>query len=131
MPPRDTIALARIPGRKKKKERNNCLASCNADGTEKIPLFFVGKSENPRCFNGKKSSELNIQYTNSPRAWMNFSIFSAWLKEFDIYVSKTPERRVALLLDNASAHGKLKIFLCYLMLKSFFFQKIQQHFYNR
>ncbi len=34
--------------------------------------------------------------------------FSTWLKQFDPFVSKTPGRRVALLLDNASAHGKIE-----------------------
>ena len=34
--------------------------------------------------------------------------FSTWLKEFDIYKSKTPGRSVALLLDNTSAHGQSK-----------------------
>ncbi len=110
MPPRDTIAPARIPGRKKKKERITSLACCNADGSEKMPLLFVGKSANPRCFNGRNSSELNIEYSSSPRAWRNFFIFSACLKRFDMYVSKTPNIKVALLLDNASAHGKLKIY---------------------
>ncbi len=68
MLPRGTIAPARIPGRKKKKERTTCLACYNA-------TFLVGKSENPRCFNGKTSSELHICYSSSHPAWMNFSLF--------------------------------------------------------
>ena len=75
MPPRDTIASAQIPGRKKRKERIICLTCCDVDRTEKMLPFSVGKSENPRCFNGKASSELDISYSSSPRAWINFSLF--------------------------------------------------------
>ncbi len=37
-----------------------------------------------------------------------FFYFSAWLKQRNLFVSKTPGRLVALLLDNASAHGKIE-----------------------
>ncbi len=58
MPPRNTIAPATISARKK--EDITCLPSYNADGSEKIPILFIGKSKNPRCFNEKSSSEFNI-----------------------------------------------------------------------
>ncbi len=47
----------------------------------------------------------NIQAARE-RGWIFY--FSAWLKKFDMYVSKTPNRKVALLLDNASAHGQIE-----------------------
>ena len=47
-----------------------------------------------------------MQTAHGP-GWI-FLFFYAWLKEFDIYVSKTPGRHVVLLLDNASAHGKIE-----------------------
>ena len=34
--------------------------------------------------------------------------FSTWLKEFDYFVSRTRERRVLLLIDNASSHGRIE-----------------------
>ena len=36
---------------------------------------------------------------------MNRTIFFRWLVRFDNYIGSTPERRVALVLDNCSAHG--------------------------
>ncbi len=39
---------------------------------------------------------------------MNFSIFTAWMRQFETFVSKTVERRVALLLDDALAHGRIE-----------------------
>ena len=39
---------------------------------------------------------------------MNYSIFSIWLKELDDFVSRTRERRVLLLIDNASSHVRIE-----------------------
>ncbi len=39
---------------------------------------------------------------------MNSFLFSAWLKKFDIYISKTVNRKVALLPDDASTHGQME-----------------------
>ena len=36
---------------------------------------------------------------------MNRTIFFRWLVRFDNYIGSTPGRRVALVLDNCSAHG--------------------------
>ncbi len=76
-----------------------------------MPLLFLARSKNHRYFDSKKLSGMDIWYESSARAWMDFTIFSSWLKKFDDYVSKTNGRRVALLLDNALAHGRLKDYL--------------------
>ena len=70
-------------------------------------LFLnVRKPENPRCLKGKVLT-LTFLLLHVRRACVNFSIFDKWLKEFDNYISRTSVRRVALLIDNASAHAKL------------------------
>lgn len=38
---------------------------------------------------------------------MTSAIFFDWLVAFDQYVSKTKDRKVALPLDNCSAHGRV------------------------
>lgn len=38
------------PGMKKQKDRITLMACANATGTHKLPLMFVGKAANPRCF---------------------------------------------------------------------------------
>ena len=38
------------PGMKKQKERVTLIACSNATGSHKLPLMFVGKAQNPRCF---------------------------------------------------------------------------------
>lgn len=63
--PTTTIGPGQLPGRKKQKDRIKFLACANEDGTEKFPLFVICKSAQPRCFGGKTSSELGIDYCSS------------------------------------------------------------------
>ena len=107
MAPTSTIGPGRIPGRKKKKERETVLGCCNGDGTEKIHLWFVGKSAQPRCFKGKQIEGAPFVYRSNAKAWMTTEIFWDWLLQFDNYIGRFQNRRVALLLDNASCHGTI------------------------
>ena len=103
MPPTTTIGPGRLRGKKKVKQRATFLACCNADGTERYPLLVVG---NARCFQGCDVANDGLVYRCSPKAWKNTSLFYEWLSGFDEYISQTRNRRVALLLDNASCHGR-------------------------
>ena len=49
-------------GGKLSKERITVLVAANADGTEKLPLFSIGKFKTPRCFkNIKQASRMRTQ----------------------------------------------------------------------
>ncbi|XP_033739299.1 tigger transposable element-derived protein 6-like [Pecten maximus] len=48
-------------GGKRSKERLTALVCANMTGTEKLPLFIIGKSIKPRCF--KNVSSLPTEYT--------------------------------------------------------------------
>lgn len=37
------------------------------DGSEKLPLFVIGKSLKPRCF---KNATIPVDYTANSKAWM-------------------------------------------------------------
>ena len=39
---------------------------------------------------------------------MTRNLFFEWLIEFESYIGWTPGRRVALLIDNASCHGRIE-----------------------
>lgn len=104
--PDRTIAVERLPGRKKDKVRLTYLACCNATGTEKLPLMCIGKALRPRCFKKKRGQELGFDYHANRKAWMTSALFFGWLLRFSSYISRTgPERKVLLLIDNCSAHG--------------------------
>ena len=44
-------------------------------------------------------------YRSTPKTWMNQCSFFEWLRDFDAFIAQRPDRRVLLLVDNASCHG--------------------------
>jgi hypothetical protein len=103
MAPDRTISQVRIPGKKKNKERVTILLGCNADGSEKLKLFYIGKSKQPRCFQKKSAKQLGFSYTNNKKAWMTSLVFRDWILHFD-KEKRQQNRQVLLLMDNASSH---------------------------
>ncbi|EGZ05153.1 hypothetical protein PHYSODRAFT_320170 [Phytophthora sojae] len=77
---------------KETKTRMAIALTCNADGTERLPPLFVGKSKKPRGF--KKDMAM----------WMSRAIFSKWLKDVGTKF-RLQHRKVLTILDNATVHG--------------------------
>ena len=46
----NSLATRQLEGRKQNKERITIAICCNADGSDKLLLWVIGKSFNPRCF---------------------------------------------------------------------------------
>ncbi|UYV80373.1 TIGD6 [Cordylochernes scorpioides] len=92
-----TIRGEKCEGGKKSKERITVLVCCNMDGSEKLPLLYIGKYRRPRCFHG-----MNIpsNYHFNKKAWMTGAIFTDWLKKLD-QIFKRRERKI---FDNCPAH---------------------------
>ena len=76
------------------------LAASNAVG-EKLPMFGIGKSANPRCFKHIKS--LPCKYRSQKKSWMNSEIFTNWVKHLDRTMI-AEGRKIALIVDNCPAH---------------------------
>ena len=97
-------------GLKKAKDRITVNACANVTGDIKLPLLFIGKAKNPRCFKGINQSTLPVIYRNQRNAWMDTEIFSWWFhKQFVPFVrAKLPdmglEEKAILFLDHCSAH---------------------------
>ena len=85
---------------KHSKIRLTGLAAGNAYG-ERLPMFVIGKSVNPRCFKGVKT--LPCRYRAQKKSWMSGELFEDWVRELDrkFAVSK---RKIALIIDNCTAH---------------------------
>jgi hypothetical protein len=78
--------------------------TCNADGSEKLPIWFIGKAAQPRCFKADRIKDLRALggvWRYNQKAWMNSVIFKEFLLDFD---RKMEGRSVLLLMDNFSAH---------------------------
>lgn len=97
-------------GTKKVKERVTINACSNASGSIKLPLLFIGKAKNPRCFHGIDKSTLPVVYRSQKNAWINTVIFNDWFQNCfvpDVKKKLTEigqEPKALLLLDNCSAH---------------------------
>ena len=89
----------KFSGGKRSKERISVLVGASAGG-EKLPLLTIGKFQQPRCF---RRSSPPIQYFANKKAWMTASIFVDYIKHLEVKF-KRERRRIALILDNCSAH---------------------------
>lgn len=66
--PNTTISRRQIEGSKKDKTRLTIGFTCNADGSDRLPLLFIGHAARPRCFNKKTGAELRFFYLNNKKA---------------------------------------------------------------
>lgn len=76
-PPDRSLCSVPMPGKKQDKFRITASFACNADGTEKLPILFIGKAVQPRCFNKKDPARMKpaILYRANKKAWMTSLIF--------------------------------------------------------
>ena len=99
------LATVQLAGLKKDKARFTVVGCANMAGTDKLPLWVIGKFEKPRALKGVNRDSLGCIYEHSPKAWMTGNLFIKWLEWFDKHIEVTrPGRKVILLLDNASTH---------------------------
>lgn len=101
--PRTLSRRKHVSGYKSNKTRLTMAVACNADGSEKLPLLFIGKAQCPRDLKGRDMSELGVEYTNSKKAWMNSAVFLRWLHTLDMRMQRE-KRHILLLVDNVSSH---------------------------
>lgn len=97
------LSSKQMSGKKHSKFRITTLHCVNADGSEKLPLKFIGRYAQPRCFNGQTPQQLGIDYSANSKAWMNREIFDEWLRVFDRKMIQE-DRKVLLTIDNFKGH---------------------------
>jgi hypothetical protein len=90
-------------GVKGNKVRLTYAFTSNADGSEKLPPFIIGKAAKPRAFNGKTGKQLGFYYRNNVKAWMTAHMYQEWIQGWDQEL-KAQGRKILLLQDNFSAH---------------------------
>ena len=103
--PNSTLATRTVHGTKQDKRRITLLPCANATGEDKLDMWIIGQSMNPRCF-GKRCQRIQhlpMQYRNNKTAWMTGEIFQEWLSAFKVHVLRNNPRR-KVLLDGFSAH---------------------------
>jgi hypothetical protein len=88
-------------GNKKAKDRITLALTANADWSEKLEPWVIGRSKNPRCFKHINKRLLRIHYRFNKSKWMTGLICEEFLRWFD---NKMQGRKVLLLMDNFSGH---------------------------
>lgn len=103
MPPDRGLASVSTPGVKGSKARITVVCVCNADGSDKRHLTFIGRWKSPRCFNKKTPANLGIDYHSNATSWMTSFIFEMWILAWDRQL-RADKRKILLLLDNFAGH---------------------------
>ena len=65
-------------GGKRAEDRITVLLAANQDGSYKIPVFVIGKSERPRCF--KNYKVLLCDYKAQSNSWMTDEHVTNWVQ---------------------------------------------------
>jgi hypothetical protein len=99
--PDRTLATEAQSGGKKSKDRVTLAFTTNADGSEKMQFWMIGKSKKPRCLKNVNIKLLRMHYRNNKSKWMTGIIMAEFLRWFD---RQMRGRKVLLLLDNFSGH---------------------------
>ena len=74
-PPDCGLATKRSSGKKMDKFHISLLFACNANGSEKLPVLYIGKSKKPICFGRQSLNQHGFYYQNNKKAWMTSCIF--------------------------------------------------------
>ena len=75
VPPDATLCSEQMSGKKKSKKQITAYFICNASGTDKCELVFIGKAKKPQYFKKKTLQSLGFYYRNNKKAWMTCIIF--------------------------------------------------------
>jgi hypothetical protein len=68
-----------MSGKKTDKFRITLGFACNADGSERLPIFYIGKSKQPHCFKKKSPKDRGFYYRNNKTAWMTAELFEEYV----------------------------------------------------
>ena len=93
----------RCSGGKHSKVRLTEMATSNALG-EKIPMYVIEKSANPRYF--KHVRNLPCKYQFQKKAWMAGTLFEGWLRDFDRKF-EMQGRKIVMIVDNCPANPEV------------------------
>lgn len=101
MQPDRRLCTEQLEGIKKDKLRITVGLTCNGTGTHKLQPWVIGTAKTPHSFRYINKSALGVVYRHNKTAWMRSDIMIEYLHWFD---RRMKGRKVALLLDNFSAH---------------------------
>src|SRR6185436_11404055 len=96
------LSVTQQPGIKKDRARILLMICTNFTGSEKLPIWMIGKAKKPRALAKVNIQSLGGVWRWNTKAWANTDIIKEWLEHFYIHIG--PNRKAILLWDNFSAH---------------------------
>jgi hypothetical protein len=78
-----SLATESVKGIKKAKDRITIALTTNANSSEKLKLWVIGKFRNPRCLARVNKRLLGIKYRYNNSKWINSVICKEFLRWFD------------------------------------------------
>lgn len=93
-----------VSGKKKVAARLTAHFCVNADGSDFLKPWIIGKFAHPHCFGPRALlyTPPGCIYRSNANAWMTTPIMMEWMQAFDRHVGD--DRNVLLIMDNFSAH---------------------------
>jgi len=101
--PNRTLATEVASGGTKSKDRITLALTTNATGTDRIKVWVIGKSKNPRRFKSVQRRLLGVEYRNNKTKWMTGQILAEYLHWLN-NIMAAQKRHVLLFMDNFSGH---------------------------
>lgn len=96
------LAATSRHGVRKDKSRISIIYCVNFTGNERLPLWLIGKSKQPRPLKNVNLKALGCEWRGNRKAWMNTAIMVEWLRAFYAFINSC--RSVLLLMDSVEAH---------------------------
>lgn len=103
MPPDRGLVTQKQSGVKGNKTRLTYAFTTNADGSEKLIPFVIGKVKKPRAFEKKTGQQLGFLYRTNANAWMTAELYKEWIENWDRELRRK-NRKILLLQDNFAGH---------------------------
>ena len=72
------LATVHISRKKVNKFHITLALLCNADGSEKFPIFYIGKAKHPVAFNQQDPNWRGFCYCHNKTVWMASVLFDEW-----------------------------------------------------
>lgn len=104
--PNKSLDIIKNPSGKKKIKTRITVALCvNADGSDKQKPIVINKAYKPQVFGKRFDPQRLVHWYANKKAWMTTGLFNNWIIKFNSDI-KLKNKKVILLLDNASSHVK-------------------------
>ena len=84
------------------------VSVCTSMIGEKVKPFVIWHSAKQRFFKNIPTRSLPVDYALNKKSWMISDLYENFLKKFDPKM-RLEDRKILLLLDNASTHPKVKL----------------------